>query len=849
MDQNSKVITVNDVINFIQSESEKMAALIKGTSSNIKKIVDTVDASDIKNSNKKLNAFAGYVDKYNGIMSSIIKSFTVDLSDSKSLNDLLGMYQTNETGADSKLIKKTKYSVLEAMNQIPTIITSIFKNIDTIVGFDLKFGIRKTKKKVKQNMDLMSKSMTDIISTIKKTFISMDFGKDFNEIMGFLTNDPQTITTILEKSDKSEKVDDKNIKNNIKEVTNTITTNGRVGLIDCINSLFGMISIISQFQVPRTKTIKQNIKYAGSVLSNISSSLTEPISLFNKHKKEWIEFAKIGGDKGILISTLQQFPKITESLEMAFPIKSIIHLKLIGYMISDLKNIITDLHKKIVNNKTITIFSDKDSQNKLANTKKSISILNEIVVIINKLALPFMKMSIISKPIEWGISSLSNIVNNIGGLLNDIKDKDFNEDSIKNLDSGLLAVHKMTNNVFNLGVSMIKLIFVKKLITGGIKRLFGIVLKLSYFSQIISKYNVDEVIGKVSDTFSSLNDSFKNIIKAGERSVLVIIMCGFIKKAISKIGSILKRVRDIIKFVNKNNFDSEQLESINKSTDVLSKIFLNLSKIGPHAMILMIMQSFIIDSMTTIAIIFDEYAQLLSIVKEKKFNSKDVILLAQAVKGLTNITKDFMKLALLALPATLAVKISLIFVKSLHKFVHVLIRTFNKNLSIKKIRRGIRHIGDIVEELIKISGLIMLFALISPVVVLASIVAMIGVLAIWAFVKVVNILFKGIPKSLLMHTIKFALIFGLITLVLLAAAMSLVVVAQAASVVLESIGQIFLFIASIAGIALAMMLLGVTLSLLSPIMLVAMIGLGAMMLMLTTLFGIAFLLDLNPKTS
>ena len=31
-------------------------------------------------------------------------------------------------------------------------ITSIFKNIDTIVGFDLKFGIRKTKKKVKQNI-------------------------------------------------------------------------------------------------------------------------------------------------------------------------------------------------------------------------------------------------------------------------------------------------------------------------------------------------------------------------------------------------------------------------------------------------------------------------------------------------------------------------------------------------------------------------------------------------------------------------------------------------------------------------------------------------------------------------
>ena len=44
------------------------------------------------------------------LLSSIIKSFTVDLSNSKSLNDLLGMYQTNETGADSKLIKKTKYS-------------------------------------------------------------------------------------------------------------------------------------------------------------------------------------------------------------------------------------------------------------------------------------------------------------------------------------------------------------------------------------------------------------------------------------------------------------------------------------------------------------------------------------------------------------------------------------------------------------------------------------------------------------------------------------------------------------------------------------------------------------------
>ena len=48
MDQNSKVITVNDVINFIKEDSSKMASLIKGTSNNIKKIVETVDNSEIR---------------------------------------------------------------------------------------------------------------------------------------------------------------------------------------------------------------------------------------------------------------------------------------------------------------------------------------------------------------------------------------------------------------------------------------------------------------------------------------------------------------------------------------------------------------------------------------------------------------------------------------------------------------------------------------------------------------------------------------------------------------------------------------------------------------------------------
>ena len=52
MDQNSKVITVNDVINFIKEDSSKMASLIKGTSNNIKKIVETVDNSEIKSSTK-----------------------------------------------------------------------------------------------------------------------------------------------------------------------------------------------------------------------------------------------------------------------------------------------------------------------------------------------------------------------------------------------------------------------------------------------------------------------------------------------------------------------------------------------------------------------------------------------------------------------------------------------------------------------------------------------------------------------------------------------------------------------------------------------------------------------------
>ena len=151
MDQNSKVITVNDVINFIKEDSSKMASLIKGTSNNIKKIVETVDNSEIKSSTKKLKAFEGYVERYNSIISSIIRSFTTDLingSDSRSLNDLLGAQIEEVKDDDGKVTKKTRYTTIEAMNQIPTLINMIFKNIETIVGFDMKMRAGKVQKRI-----------------------------------------------------------------------------------------------------------------------------------------------------------------------------------------------------------------------------------------------------------------------------------------------------------------------------------------------------------------------------------------------------------------------------------------------------------------------------------------------------------------------------------------------------------------------------------------------------------------------------------------------------------------------------------------------------------------------------
>lgn len=848
MDQNSKVITVNDVINFIKEDSSKMASLIKGTSNNIKKIVETVDNSEIKSSTKKLKAFEGYVERYNSIISSIIRSFTTDLingSDSRSLNDLLGAQIEEVKDDDGKVIKKTRYTTIEAMNQIPTLINMIFKNIETIVGFDMKMRAGKVQKRIRQNMSIMRDSLVQIVNTIKDTFITLDFSEDFKDILAVLTNEPQTIIDTAKSTYKTDKDDKGNLVNNkVKDTANKITKGGKVGLIDCINNLFNMIAMIGMFKAPSIRSIKKTIKKVGAGLSEIANLLIKPIGLFNSHQEDWATFAKSMNGENSFMDAIQQFPMIVKILQKTFPVSMGIKLKLMGKSVFGLKVVITNLYNEIINDENIISFSDKTIYERLMNLKKNLSLIGETAVLLTSLLGPLTSIMILKVIYRHGIASLLRIFTGVSTLFNKIESNNINENIIKDLDAGLTAIREMIGSVIKTGLKITRLISVKKLIEWGIERLKDIITKLSDFTTDISKNNIDEtVIGRISSIFSSLNDSFKNIIGIGKRSIRVSLMCSFIKNAISKVGSILEGIRDAVKKVNKNDFDSELLESINKSTDALAKIFLNLSKIGPHAMILMIMQSFIIDSMTTIAVIFDEYAQLLSIVKEKKFNSKDVLLLAQAVKGLTNITKDFMKLALLALPATLAVKISLIFIKALHKFVHVLIRTFNKNLSIKKIRKGIRHIGDIVEELIKISGLIMLFALISPVVVLASIVAMIGVLAIWAFVKVVSIMFKGIPKSLLMHTIKFALIFGLITLVLLAAAMSLVVVAQAASVVLESIGQIFLFIASIAGIALAMIILGVILSALSPIMMVAMIGLGAMMLMLATLFGVAFLLD------
>jgi hypothetical protein len=460
-----------------------MAALIKGTSSNIKKIVETVDNSEIKSSTKKLKAFEGYVERYNNIISSIIRSFTTDLingNDSRSLNDLLGAQIELSKDEDGKVVKKTRYTTIEAMGQIPTLLNMVFKNIETIVGFDMKMRAGRVQRRIRQNMSIMKDSLIQIVDTIKDTFITLDFEEDFKDILAVLTNEPQTIIDEVNKKDKSTNDGDKKlITNNITETTKKMTKNGRVGLIDCISNLFNMIAMIGMFKAPSIKSVKKNVKKVGAGLSEIATILIKPIRLFNAYQRHWTTFAESMSGDNSFMDAIQQFPMIVKILQKAFPVGMGIKLKLMEKSVLGLKAVIVNLHNEIMNDENIISFSDKTIYERLMNLKKNLSLISDTTIILTSLLGPLTSIIILKKLYRKGIASLLHIFKGVSTLFDKIEGKNINENIIKDLDAGLTSIREMVGNAIKTGLMMTQLIFVNKLIKGGIKRLTDIILKLS----------------------------------------------------------------------------------------------------------------------------------------------------------------------------------------------------------------------------------------------------------------------------------------------------------------------------------------------------------------------------------
>ena len=260
-------------------------------------------------------------------------------------------------------------------------------------------------------------------------------------------------------------------------------------------------------------------------------------------------------------------------------------------------------------------------------------------------------------------------------------------------------------------------------------------------------------------------------------------------------------------------------------------------------------------AMKTIDLVFDLFERIIQRATESKYLSKPISKivfeginsLTAVIKSITGTLDSVKKLALWSLALIVLIPLALIGLLLLVGFVALAgqIFTLIRRVISTKVALAIILVDQAMEAITKVVWRVLLFALLTPIIILAVPIAIIGLLAIILFTFVAAILFKlivRIVKSYAIDVILGCLIMTVMIGMILMVGLMLVIVGLLSLVLVLLIEPLLKFLIFLIVAIVIIGVIGIILSFLTPYLTMAQTGLRSALLLMGTILLMAIML-------
>lgn len=425
-----EVITQNNINDVIKSSLEVTESLILSVANVVATIAKNKNVKELENNSKILKKINSLVLSYTSLSSDIIKSFctNIPLKDGENLSNLLGRIEE----IDNKDAKKkiVKYTVIDSIMQISNIVNETIKLLDDLSKNDFS---SKQSKRIKQNIKVLSSSVTAIATELIKSFTDIAKISGINDVISVLIKQPDTTVKMLEQDI------DKDTNNVIKTKSKDIITGGKLGLFDVIAKTFGIIGSFSTLEAPNLIILKLQIIRLKRALTDITNTLLSfNKNIIDKNSLESINnlgIAIVGstdenGNRKThgIFTIVQRISSLLETIiKIELPRKAAKRLKRALYIFKNFINDITD----ILTDPKIEIIASNETNKRLFNIN---NIINKLSDVFNTITGIILKSLLIKYGKKIIITAISNIISIIDEL-EKLNDKKLNENTVTLIDT------------------------------------------------------------------------------------------------------------------------------------------------------------------------------------------------------------------------------------------------------------------------------------------------------------------------------------------------------------------------------------------------------------------------------
>ena len=547
---------LNEVIKANESNNNAVEAITASIIKTISNIANNKNAKNIDNNIKTFKKICGSITDYISLSKDLINVFCLDMPEGKNLDMLLGRIEEYDS---KKNVKTTKYTIVDSINQLATVIESVKKTIESLSNIDFGF---KALYKIKANIFLIKFTLSNLFKDMITMFSDLSKNIDVTSILNTLIKQPDITLTTLSNNISSE---DNKTTDNSKTETKLIQ--GKLGLLDVFAQTFTLIGTLANLRAPKLFKLKiqlYKIKYAlTDILSTLYEFINENITeKTNEAFKNLSVF--ILGDEKTDTGVHAGLVNIIQKINLLFNIISNVNVnkkifKRFNISISRLNKSITAI-ANLVDSTTIKKFIDNNVSANIKKTNTNISSVVELFGQIAEAGKYSFALIIRYSNLLLAIHLVGNIIDKINTLSEkELKDTSVLDDLKSTIDK-IVEVQSSNKNIKN--ISILKKFYINNIVS-HVSHIIDIINEL-----LEKELNISNI--KLLDTFNTVIYKISEITKSIRSIKLITKLHAFIViKTINNIVNII----EALQIFNKNKINKTSITTLNNVKLCIDNLF------------------------------------------------------------------------------------------------------------------------------------------------------------------------------------------------------------------------------------------------------------------------------------